>query len=46
MGRTEFDSPEVDPEVLIEKTKPLKRGEFADVRIIQSLPYELIGVPI
>ena len=46
VGRTEFDSPEVDPEVLIEKTKPLKRGEFADVRIIQSLPYELIGVPI
>lgn len=46
VGRTEFDSPEVDPEVLIEKKRPLKRGEFTEVRIVQSLPYELIGVPL
>lgn len=46
IGRTEFDSPEVDPEVLIEKKRPLKRGEFTEVRIVQSLPYELIGVPL
>lgn len=46
VGRTEFDSPEVDPEVLIKKKRPLKRGEFTEVRIVQSLPYELIGVPL
>lgn len=46
VGRTEFDSLEVDPEVLIEKKRPLKRGEFTEVRIVQSLPYELIGVPL
>lgn len=43
VGRTEFDSPEVDPEVLIAKIVPLRRGEFYDVRITSALPFELIG---
>lgn len=43
IGRTEFDSPEVDPEVLIEKTKPLNIGEFYNIRISDALPFELIG---
>lgn len=43
VGRTEFDSPEVDPEVLISKNKPLKIGEFYDVEIINAMPFELIG---
>lgn len=43
VGRTEFDSPEVDPEVLVEKTRPLVRGEFCNVTITQALPFELIG---
>ncbi len=43
VGRTEFDSPEVDPEVLIAKNKPLKIGEFYDVTITEALPYELIA---
>lgn len=43
VGRTEFDSPEVDPEVLIAKNQPLKIGEFYDVTITEALPYELIG---
>ncbi len=43
IGRTEFDSPEVDPEVLITKSKPLKIGEFYDVEIIDAMPFELIG---
>ena len=43
IGRTEWDSPEVDPEVLISKDKPLTVGEFAQVRIKQALPFELIG---
>lgn len=43
VGRTEFDSPEVDPEVLIEKTKKLVQGEFYNVTITEALPYELVG---
>ena len=43
IGRTEFDSPEVDPEVLIAKNQPLKIGEFYDVTITEALPYELIA---
>ena len=43
IGRTEFDSPEVDPEVLISKETPLKIGEFYNIRIIEALPFELIG---
>ena len=43
VGRTQWDSPEVDPEVLISKDKPLAIGQFADVRITQALPFELMG---
>ena len=43
VGRTEFDSPEVDPEVLIAKNQPLTIGEFYDVTITEALPYELIA---
>lgn len=43
IGRTEYDSPEVDPEVLIEKSEKLKVGTFCYVEIIQALPFELIG---
>lgn len=43
VGRTEFDSPEVDPEVLIKKTVKLNKGEFYDVEITEALPFELIG---
>ena len=43
IGRTQWDSPEVDPEVLIKKNKPLEIGEFAQVHIEQALPFELIG---
>ena len=43
VGRTEFDSPEVDPEVLIAKNLPIKIGEFYDVTIPEALPYELIA---
>lgn len=46
VGRTEWDSPEVDPEVLVEKTRPLAIGEFSRVRIIQALPFELIARPV
>lgn len=43
IGRTQYDSPEVDPEVLINKEKPLIPGEFYNVKIEEALPFELIG---
>ena len=43
-GRTQFDSPEVDPEVLINlKNDSLKPGDFVDVKITGAYPFELIG---
>ena len=44
VGRTQWDSPEVDPEVLIKKDKLLPVGEFATVRVTQALPFELVAV--
>ncbi len=41
VGRTEFDSPEVDPEVVIFGNA--KVGELSDVRITGSEDYDLIG---
>ena len=46
VGRTQWDSPEVDPEVLIGKDKPLAIGQFANVHISQALPFELIGTSL
>jgi len=46
VGRTEWDSPEVDPEVLIVKDKALTVGDFAEVIITEALPFELIAKPI
>lgn len=43
VGRTEFDSPEVDPEVLISKNVPLEKGRFYDVVITSALPFELMA---
>ncbi|MGN0223312.1 MAG: 30S ribosomal protein S12 methylthiotransferase RimO [Muribaculaceae bacterium] len=43
VGRSEFDSPEVDPEVLVEKTQPLTIGEFYRVTVNKALPFELIA---
>lgn len=43
IGRTEYDSPEVDPEVLIEKTKILKIGAFYPVKITNFDDYDLYG---
>ena len=43
IGRTEFDSPEVDPEVLIEKKQQLHIGNFYNVKIKEAMPFDLIG---
>lgn len=44
--RTEYDSPEVDPEVLLSKTRKLKRGEVVNVKITSALPFELLAEPV
>ena len=44
IGRTEYDSPEVDPEVLIGKKLKLEPGKFYQVKIIASQSYDLQGI--
>lgn len=44
IGRTEFDSPEVDGEVLIDKSKPLLIGEFYNTKITSAMPFDLMGI--
>lgn len=43
IGRTEFDSPEVDGEVLIDKSDEMIAGEMYDVKITSALPFDLMG---
>lgn len=43
LARTEFDSVEVDNEVIINTTKRLKPGEFVNVRITKAYDYDLEG---
>ena len=43
VGRTEFDSPEVDNEVLINKDKELTIGEIYPVKIISAEDFDLYG---
>ena len=43
VGRTEYDSPEVDGEVLITSSKEIKRGDFVNVKITGSEDYDLFG---
>ena len=47
VGRTEFDSPDVDNEVLIDATKTyLKTGEFTNVVITEAEDFDLYANPI
>jgi ribosomal protein S12 methylthiotransferase len=43
VGRTEFDSPEIDNEVLIKDAGYLKIGEFCSVKIIDADEFDLYG---
>ncbi len=43
VGRTEFDSPEVDGEVLITKDVRLKKGQFYPVEITGAEEFDLYG---
>jgi ribosomal protein S12 methylthiotransferase len=44
IGRTEFDSPEVDGEVFVTSPKELQKGEFVQVEITGAEDYDLFGV--
>ena len=44
VGRTEYDSPEIDNIVQIKS--PVKKGEFVNVKIESSNEFELIGSPV
>lgn len=47
IGRTEYDSPDVDNEVLIDASKfYMKIGEFADVLVTEAADYDLFGDPV
>lgn len=44
IGRTEFDSPDVDNEVLVDATEHyLKTGEFVDILITDATEFDLYG---
>jgi ribosomal protein S12 methylthiotransferase len=45
IGRTEFDSPEVDQEVLISNEFELRTGEFYNIEITGSIDFDLFGIP-
>ncbi len=47
VGRTEFDSPEVDNEVLLEaKDNYVRIGDFANIKITDAGEFDLFGVPV
>ncbi|MFJ1401680.1 30S ribosomal protein S12 methylthiotransferase RimO [Capnocytophaga canimorsus] len=47
VGRTEFDSPDVDNEVLIDASKHyVKTGDFVNVKITDAADYDLYGEPV
>ena len=43
LGRTEFDSVEVDNEVVINTTKKLSIGSFVQVKITKAYDYDIEG---
>ena len=46
VGRTEFDSPEVDPEVLITKDRVMEIGSFYEVLITGAEEFDLYAKPL
>lgn len=46
-GRTEFDSPDVDNDVIVDaKEHYIKLGEFIDIEIVDAGDFDLYGVPV
>lgn len=46
IGRTEYDSPEVDQEVLIAAEHNLATGDFYNILINKATEFDLYGVPV
>lgn len=46
IGRTEYDSPEIDDEVLITSKKKLRPGHFLQVKITDADEFDLFAVPV
>jgi ribosomal protein S12 methylthiotransferase len=46
IGRTEFDSPEVDNEILVESAEPLQTGNFYRILINRAEHFDLYGTVI
>ena len=47
IGRTEFDSPDVDNEVLIDASKHfVRQGDFVQVKVYEASDYDLFAEPI
>jgi len=47
VGRTEFDSPDVDNEVLVDATKYyLKTGAYTTVKITEAEDFDLYATPL
>ncbi|MDD5132128.1 MAG: 30S ribosomal protein S12 methylthiotransferase RimO [bacterium] len=43
LGRSQYDAPEIDNQVLVHSTARLRPGTFIRVKITKALPYDLIG---
>jgi len=47
MGRTEFDSPDVDNEVIVDATKNyIQLGQFINIKIFRTEDFDLYGEPV
>ena len=45
-GRTEYDSPEIDQEILIPVQYDLLPGNFYNIQIVQAAEFDLFGKPV
>lgn len=43
LGRSQYDAPEIDNQVLVHSMQKLQPGTFVKVKITKALPYDLIG---
>jgi len=47
IGRTEFDSPDVDNNVIVDAVKNyIQIGQFIDIKITEATDFDLYGVPV
>ncbi|MBR3629219.1 MAG: TRAM domain-containing protein, partial [Oscillospiraceae bacterium] len=42
-GRTAADAPDIDGKVFFSSERPLKLGEYVQIRITDTLDYDLLG---